>query len=184
MSRDGWAALPRGATGLSAVCDCGISWSYSLTFFAIACFSSLVFVWVTISAFWLCNCNACMQASVLNEHTNEPRHEISNILVCANRKGSDQPAHKRSLIRVFANRLNILWALSYWWTSFGASKLKRRLHRLVWVYTCQNTILLEITCRGSNALLHCFSLMRIPFFKHAYSDKMHAGARKRHSAAL
>ena len=33
MSRDGWAALPRGATGLSAVCDCGISWSYSLTIF-------------------------------------------------------------------------------------------------------------------------------------------------------
>ena len=27
----GWAALPCGATGLSAVCDCGISWSYSLT---------------------------------------------------------------------------------------------------------------------------------------------------------
>ena len=25
------AALPRGATGLSAVCDCGISWSYPLT---------------------------------------------------------------------------------------------------------------------------------------------------------
>ena len=25
MSRDGWAALPRGATGLSAVCECGIS---------------------------------------------------------------------------------------------------------------------------------------------------------------
>ena len=24
-------ALPRGAMGLSAVCDCGISWSYSLT---------------------------------------------------------------------------------------------------------------------------------------------------------
>ena len=23
--RDGWAALPRGATGLSALCDCGIS---------------------------------------------------------------------------------------------------------------------------------------------------------------
>ena len=33
MSCDGWAALPRGATGLSAVCDCGISWSYSLTIF-------------------------------------------------------------------------------------------------------------------------------------------------------
>ena len=33
MSRDGWVALPRGAMGLSAVCDCGISWSYSLTIF-------------------------------------------------------------------------------------------------------------------------------------------------------
>ena len=31
VSCDGWAALPRGATGLYAVCDCGISWSYSLT---------------------------------------------------------------------------------------------------------------------------------------------------------
>ena len=31
MSPDGWAALPHGATGLSAVCNCGISWSYSLT---------------------------------------------------------------------------------------------------------------------------------------------------------
>ena len=31
VSRDGWAALPRGVMGLSAVCDCGISWSYSLT---------------------------------------------------------------------------------------------------------------------------------------------------------
>ena len=36
------------------------------------------------------------------------------------------------------------------WTSFGVSKLKRRLHRLVWVYTCQNDTLLEITCRCSN----------------------------------
>ena len=34
-------------------------------------------------------------------------------------------------------------------TSFGVSKLKRRLHRLVWVYTCQNDTLLEITCQGS-----------------------------------
>ena len=33
MSRDGWVALSRGAMGLSAVCDCGISWSYSLTIF-------------------------------------------------------------------------------------------------------------------------------------------------------
>ena len=42
-------------------------------------------------------------------HTkNEPRHEISNNVVCATSKASDQPAHMRSLIRAFAYRLNIL----------------------------------------------------------------------------
>ena len=35
------------------------------------------------------------------------------------------------------------------WTTFGDSKIKMRLHRLVWVYTCQNTTLLVITCCGS-----------------------------------
>ena len=67
----------------------------------------------------------------------------------ATHKGSNQPAHTRSLIRAFANRLRILWLLSYWSKSFGVSKLKRRLHRLAWVYTCQNATLLETTCRGS-----------------------------------
>ena len=37
----------------------------------------------------------------------EPQHEISNS------KGSDQPAHTRSLIRAFASRWNILRVLSY-----------------------------------------------------------------------
>ena len=32
--------------------------------------------------------------------------------------------------------------------------LKRRLHRLVWVYTCQNVTLLEITWYGSSTLLY------------------------------
>ena len=36
---------------------------------------------------------------------------------------------------------------------FGLSKLKRRLHRLVWVYSFQNATLLEITCRGSFVIL-------------------------------
>ena len=46
---------------------------------------------------------------ILSSHlTNEPVHEISNNLVCATSKGSDQPAHMRSLIRAFASRLNIL----------------------------------------------------------------------------
>ena len=41
-------------------------------------------------------------ASVSGEDTNEPRHEISNNVVCATSKASDQPAHMRSLIRPFA----------------------------------------------------------------------------------
>ena len=32
-SRDGWAALPRGAMGLSAVCECGIFDHTHLLFF-------------------------------------------------------------------------------------------------------------------------------------------------------
>ena len=38
----------------------------------------------------------------------EPQHEISNNVVCAPSKGSDQTAHTRSLIRAIASRLNIL----------------------------------------------------------------------------
>ena len=38
----------------------------------------------------------------------EPRREISNNVVCATSKASDQPADTRSLIRAFASRLSIL----------------------------------------------------------------------------
>ena len=38
----------------------------------------------------------------------EPRNEISNNVVCGTSKASDQPTHKRSLIRAFASHLNIL----------------------------------------------------------------------------
>ena len=40
--------------------------------------------------------------------TYEPGHEISNNVVCATSKASDQPAHMRSLIRAFASRLNTI----------------------------------------------------------------------------
>ena len=43
-----------------------------------------------------------------NQPTFEPRHDISNNVVCKTSEGSDQPAHIRSLIRAFASRLNIL----------------------------------------------------------------------------
>ena len=38
----------------------------------------------------------------------EPQHRISNNVVCATSKGSDQPTHTCSLFRAFACRLNIL----------------------------------------------------------------------------
>ena len=37
-----------------------------------------------------------------------PVHEISNNVVCATSKASDQPAHTRSLIRAFASPMSIL----------------------------------------------------------------------------
>ena len=37
----------------------------------------------------------------------EPRHEISNNVVCATSEASDQHAHMRSLLRAFASHLNI-----------------------------------------------------------------------------
>ena len=46
-------------------------------------------------------------------HDIEPQHEISNNVACVTNKGSDQPAHKGSLIRAFASHLNILSLLSY-----------------------------------------------------------------------
>ena len=39
---------------------------------------------------------------------NVPKHEISNNVVCAFSKGSDQPALMHSLVRAFASRLTIL----------------------------------------------------------------------------
>ena len=36
-------------------------------------------------------------------------HGISNNVVCATSKASDQPAHTRSLIRVLASRLSIIF---------------------------------------------------------------------------
>ena len=46
------------------------------------------------------------------------------------------------------------WATD--WTKCEDSKLISRLYRLLWVYTCQSTTLLEITCYGSNASGVCY----------------------------
>ena len=71
------------------------------------------------SVFWLVSVaeetglsNALADTPVLSHrgpnNINEPRHEISNNVVCATSKGSDQPAHRRRLLRAFASRLNFL----------------------------------------------------------------------------
>ena len=58
--------------------------------------------------------SSCVRTQLFSEYldfglyTNEPRHEISNNVVCATSKYSDQSAETRSLIRAFASRLNIL----------------------------------------------------------------------------
>ena len=51
---------------------------------------------------------ATTESILLLNYIIEPRHEISNNVVCATSKGSDQPAHTRCLIRTFASRLKIL----------------------------------------------------------------------------
>ena len=71
-----------------------------------------------------------------------------------------RPAKSQISLRiraVWSEPLLVAWILydSYAtdWTSFGVSKLKMMLHGLIWVYTCQNTTLLEITCHGSHVIL-------------------------------
>ena len=67
-----------------------------------------------------------------------------------------RPAKPQTSLRiraVWSEPLPVAWifyeSLATDRTSFGVSKLEKRLHRLVWVYTCQNTTLLEITCHSS-----------------------------------
>ena len=51
--------------------------------------------------------------NAIEQNTDEQGHEISNSVVLATSKASDQHAHTRSLIRAFARRLNLLGLLSY-----------------------------------------------------------------------
>ena len=104
--------LPHGVTGLSVVCDCGMSWSYSLIIFDVHSYQC----WLHIYKSVLFKRVASKLALVLIKYDRtifyinkyEPVHEISINVVCATSKASDQPAHTRSLIRAFASRLRIL----------------------------------------------------------------------------
>ena len=74
-----------------------------------------------VDAFWIyvsrlscllyclvCSSQRVMFSCVFVTFPYERRHEISNNVVCATSKASDQPAHTRSLTRAFASRVNIL----------------------------------------------------------------------------
>ena len=62
----------------------------------------------------------------------EPRHEISNNVVCEISKASDQPAHTRNLIRTFACRFEHSMNVELLDRAvFGDYNFKGRLHRLV-----------------------------------------------------
>ena len=66
-----------------------------------------------------------------------------------------RPAKPQISLRIRASwsePLLVAW-IFYDLTPFGVSKLKRRLHRLTRVHTCQNVKLLEISFRGSNLLV-------------------------------
>ena len=66
------------------------------------------FVHVFSFSMGLCKESTACGKLELDKYTFEPRHEISNNVVSATSKGSDQPADTRSLIRAFASGLNIL----------------------------------------------------------------------------
>ena len=100
-------SLRRGAMGWSALCDCGISWSHSITFF-----ETVPFLLFNCCHFIVQNgfttltvlIDISKRLSLLHvfekvKNLVEPRHEISNNVICATSKYSDQPAHMRSLVR-------------------------------------------------------------------------------------
>ena len=61
---------------------------------------------------------------------------------------------------VWSEPLLVAWIFYDCYASdwFGVSKLKRRLHKLVWDFTCQNATLLEITCLCSFCFFWCLIL--------------------------
>ena len=67
---------------------------------------------------------------------------------CAPSEDSDQPGNPPSLIRVFAVRTKKAWVLSY---PMSAQRrlIRRRMHRLIWVFAGRTLILLVLSWGGS-----------------------------------
>ena len=79
----------------------------------------------------LMECSITLVSIKVYQFQIEPRHEISNNLVCATIKASGQSAHTPSLIRSITSRLNSLCMLSYSLNIIAVSTTKGSLSRLL-----------------------------------------------------
>ena len=95
----------------SAVCDCGLLLSYSLTSLQIFRAALKSRTSSSLDIKYIQTDFALQNRVIIKSY--EPVHEISNNVVCATSKASDRPAHTRNLIIAFASRLSILYLLSY-----------------------------------------------------------------------
>ena len=81
--------------------------------------------------------------------------------------GPAKPQISLCICAAWSEPLHVAWAFYDCWATYrttsGISKLKMRLHRLVWVYICHNATLLEITCFGSFYLLGVYIYIQYLF---------------------
>ena len=95
-------------------------WWFCCCYLIIVCCTFVVCEWCCVVVLWFSSmCPFYFAITSVRKRKTlviikyEPRHDISNNMLCVTSKGSDQPAQTRSLIRAFASRLNIQWLLSY-----------------------------------------------------------------------
>ena len=67
-----------------------------------------VILHINVNFLWLKRLKHVLNSQFWLKIIIELRHYISNNVVCATSKASDQPAHTHILIRAFASHLNIL----------------------------------------------------------------------------
>ena len=89
----------------------------------------------------------------------EPRHEISNNVLCATSKASDQPVHMHSLIGAFASRLYILWLKLLTYHRLEFLSLKGGCTE-----SCESTVVKMPHCWKSHVTAHIFHYGHIVYY--------------------
>ena len=120
MSRDGWAALPHVAIGLSAFCDCDISWSYSLFFmfpcgvhawfpsnFRIKGYVQGLYLWTFFSIWLYCFFFICPIFPLSRSLTLCPKYEPHSHCIILLSPGV---THSVTLHSSHCNRMGYAWA--------------------------------------------------------------------------